>query len=247
MQTPVRILIADDHPVVRAGIRSLLEHHPHLHVIAEATTGEEAVLKAQEWRPDVAVLDIRMPGISGIEACRQIISTIEGCRVIVLTTYAEDELLFAAIRAGASGYVLKRIGDNDLVRAVERVSRGENILDPALTATVFAEMRKVDDAHRTAAFSELTPQELAVLSLVARGLTNRQIAVKLYLGEGTVRNYVSSVLAKIGVSNRAEAAAYAVKNNIDEIMPSAPRMDDSFNHKPDRVLHTQISSDSTTE
>jgi DNA-binding NarL/FixJ family response regulator len=219
MSTFVRILIADDHSVVRAGLRALLEHHKQFHVIAEAATGEEAVLKAREYRPDVAVLDIRMPGISGIEACRQIVSTVEGCRVIMLTTYAEDELLFAAIRAGASGYVLKRIGDNDLVQAVDRVSRGENILDPALTATVFAEMRKADQSQRAAAFNELTPQELAVLSLVAHGLTNRQIAVKLYLGEGTVRNYVSSVLAKIGVSNRAEAAAYAVKHNIDEIVP----------------------------
>jgi two-component system, NarL family, response regulator DevR len=223
VSTSIRILIADDHSVVRAGLRALLEHHKHFHVVAEASTGEEAISKAREYRPDIAVLDIRMPGISGIEACRQIVSTIEGCRVIMLTTYAEDELLFAAIRAGASGYVLKRIGDNDLVTAVERVSRGENILDPAMTATVFAEMRKVDETQRAAAFSELTPQELAVLALVAHGLTNRQIAVRLYLGEGTVRNYVSSVLAKIGVSNRAEAAAYAVKNNIDEIVPPAER------------------------
>jgi two-component system response regulator DevR len=219
MPAPVRILIADDHPVVRAGLRALLEYHPHLHVVAEAATGEEAIRKARDVRPDVAVMDIRMPGISGIEACRQIVSSVEGCRVIVLTTYAEDELLFSAIRAGASGYVLKRIGDYDLVNAIERVSRGENILDPAMTATVFLEMRKVDDSQRAAAFSELTPQELAVLSLVVEGLTNRQIGVKLYLGEGTVRNYVSSVLAKIGVSNRAEAAAYAVKHNLSEMMP----------------------------
>ena len=219
MPSSVRILIADDHSVVRAGLRALLEHHDQFQVIAEASTGEEAVVKAREWRPDVAVLDIRMPGISGIEACRQIVAEVEGCRVIMLTTYAEDELLFAAIRAGASGYVLKRIGDNDLVQAVERISRGENILDPALTATVFSEMRKADQNQRAAAFNDLTGQELAVLSLVAHGMTNRQIAVKLYLGEGTVRNYVSSVLAKIGVSNRAEAAAYAVKHNIDEILP----------------------------
>lgn len=218
MSTSIRILIADDHSVVRAGLRALLEHNPQFRVVAEASTGEEAVQKAREARPDVAVLDIRMPGISGIEACRQIVASVEGCRVIVLTTYAEDELLFAAIRAGASGYVLKRIGDNDLVQAVERVSRGENILDSALTATVFAEMRKADQTRQAAAFSELTPQELSVLSLVAHGLTNRQIAVRLYLGEGTVRNYVSSVLAKISAANRAEAAAYAVKNNIDEII-----------------------------
>lgn len=220
----VKILIADDHSVVRAGLRALIEHHDGFRVIAEASTGEEAIQKAQDYRPDIAVLDIRMPGISGIEACRQITTTVDGCRVIMLTTYAEDELLFAAIRAGASGYVLKRISDNELINAIERVSQSESILDPALTATVFAEMRKADQSQRAAAFHDLTPQELAVLSLVAHGLTNRQIAVKMYLGEGTVRNYVSSILAKIGVSNRAEAAAYAVKHSIDEIVP--PPKDD---------------------
>jgi two-component system, NarL family, response regulator DevR len=223
MSKLVRILIADDHAVVRAGLRALLEHHGHFRVIAEASTGEEAVSKAQEHHPDVAVLDIRMPGLSGIEACRRIVQTVEGCKVIMLTSYAEDELLFAAVQAGASGYVLKRIGDNELVQAVERVSRGEGMLDPAMTATVFAEMRKANQAQNAAAFAELTPQELAVLALVAEGMTNRQIAVKLYLGEGTVRNYVSSVLAKIGVSNRAEAAAYAVKHNIGEIIPPSSR------------------------
>lgn len=219
MSRAIRILVADDHSVVRAGVRALLEHNPHLRVVAEAATGEEAVEKAREFMPDVAVLDVRMPGISGIEACRQIVAAVPGCRVIVLTSYAEDELLFAAIRAGASGYVLKRIEDGDLVTAVERVARGENILDPALTATVFSEVRKADQAHRAAAFNDLTQQELAVLSHLAHGMTNRQIAMQLYLGEGTVRNYVSSVLAKIGVANRAEAAAYAVKNNIDELVP----------------------------
>jgi two-component system, NarL family, response regulator DevR len=219
MSKDVRILIADDHSVVRAGLKALLERHGHFRVIAEAATGEEAVAKAKEARPDVAVLDIRMPGLSGIDACRQIVEAVEGCQVIILTSYAEDELLFAAIQAGAAGYVLKRIGDNELVQAIERVSRGEGMLDPAMTATVFAEVRKASESQNVAAFAELTSQELAVLALVAQGLTNRQIAVKLYLGEGTVRNYVSSVLAKLGVSNRAEAAAFAVKHNIHELIP----------------------------
>ncbi len=219
MSNSVRILIADDHSVVRAGLRALLERQGHFRVVAEASNGEEAIAKAQEVHPDVAVLDIRMPGMSGIEACRRIVETVEGCKVIMLTSYAEDELLFAAIQAGAAGYVLKRIGDNDLVQAIERVSRGDGMLDPAMTAAVFAEMRKAGEAQYAAAFADLTSQELAVLALVAEGLTNRQIAVKLYLGEGTVRNYVSSVLAKIGVSNRAEAAAYAVKHNIHELVP----------------------------
>lgn len=219
MSKIVQILIADDHSVVRAGLRALLERHGNFRVVAEASTGEEAIAMAKEYKPDVAILDIRMPGLSGIEACRQIVESVRGCHVIMLTSYAEDELLFAAIQAGASGYVLKRIGDNELIHAVERVSRGEGMLDPAMTTTVFAEMRKANEAQHAAAFADLTPQELAVLALVAEGMTNRQIAVKLYLGEGTVRNYVSSVLAKIGVANRAEAAAYAVKHNIHELVP----------------------------
>jgi DNA-binding NarL/FixJ family response regulator len=222
MSNQVRILIADDHSVVRAGLRALLERQGRFRVVAEASTGEEAIAKAQEFQPDVAVLDVRMPGVSGIEACRHIVQSVPTCKVIMLTSYAEDELLFAAIQAGASGYVLKRIGDNELILAVERVSRGEGMLDPSMTASVFSEMRKANEAQHAAAFANLTSQELAVLALVADGLTNRQIAVKLYLGEGTVRNYVSSVLAKIGVANRAEAAAYAVKHNIRELVPPAP-------------------------
>jgi two-component system response regulator DevR len=225
MSKTVRILIADDHAVVRAGLRALLERREDFTIVAEASTGEEAVTKAQEHKPEVAVLDIRMPGLSGIEACRRIVETVEGCKVIMLTAYAEDELLFAAIQAGAAGYVLKRIGDEELVQAIDRVSRGEGMLDPSMTVSVFSEMRKAREAQHAAAFADLTPQELAVLALVAEGLTNRQIAVKLYLGEGTVRNYVSSVLAKIGASNRAEAAAYAVKHNINEFVPPPP--DDS--------------------
>lgn len=219
MQKTVRILIADDHVVVRAGLRALLERTSNFAVVAEASTGEEAVRQAIDIQPDVAVLDIRMPGISGIEACRQIVENVPQCRVIMLTSYAEDELLMAAIQAGASGYVLKRIGSQELLQAVERVSRGEGMLDPAMTASVFAEVRKASQAQHAAAFSELTAQEMAVLALVAEGLTNRQIALKLYLGEGTVRNYVSSVLSKINASNRAEAAAFAVKHNISEFVP----------------------------
>lgn len=216
----VRILIADDHAVVRAGLKSLLESRDNFRVVAEAGTGEEAVSRAQEYHPDVAVLDIRMPGLSGIEACRQIVEKVEGCRVVMLTSYAEDELLLAAIDAGASGYVLKRIGSSELLKAVERVSQGEGTLDPTMTQTVFERVREANKAEDASAFADLTQQELAVLALVAQGLTNRQIAVKLFLGEGTVRNYVSSVLSKINVSNRAEAAIYAVNHNINKIVTS---------------------------
>lgn len=214
----VRILIADDHAVVRAGLRSLLEEQDGFRVVAEASTGEEAVQKAQEYHPEIAVLDIRMPGLSGIDACRKIIEGVPGCRVIMLTSYAEDELLLAAIDAGASGYVLKRIGSDELVRSVERVSQGSGTLDPAMTQTIFERVREANKAEDASAFADLTSQELAVLALVAEGLTNRQIAVKLFLGEGTVRNYVSSVLSKINVSNRAEAAIYAVKHNIQKVV-----------------------------
>src|SRR6185295_13363705 len=130
MSKPENILSAEDQSVVRAGLKALLERQGRFRVVAEAGTGEEAVAKAQEIQPDIAVLDIRMPGVSGIEACRQIIEKVPGCKVIMLTSYAEDDLLFAAIQAGASGYVLKRVGDNDLIHAVERVSRGEGMLDP---------------------------------------------------------------------------------------------------------------------
>ncbi len=229
MTDTVSILVADDHAVVRAGLRALLERQGNFKVVAEASTGEEAINQAREIHPDVAVLDIRMPGVSGIEACRQIVQENPNTKVIMLTSYAEDELLFAAIQAGASGYVLKRIGDNELVHSIERVSRGEGMLDPAMTTAVFSEMRKASEAQHAAAFANLTPQELAVLAHVAEGLTNRQIAVKLYLGEGTVRNYVSSVLAKISAANRAEAAAYAVKHNIKELVPPASDSD----HKKD--------------
>jgi DNA-binding NarL/FixJ family response regulator len=213
---------------VRAGLRALLERQGRFRVVAEASTGEEAITKALEIQPDIAVLDIRMPGVSGIEACRKIVENVPSCKVIMLTSYAEDDLLFAAIQAGASGYVLKRVGDNDLVLAVDRVSRGESILDPSMTAAVFAEVRKANEAQHAAAFANLTAQELAVLALVADGLTNRQIAIKLYLGEGTVRNYVSSVLAKIGAANRAEAAAYATKHNIRELVPPTEEKGDNI-------------------
>lgn len=216
MYKKVSILIADDHAVVRRGLRMLLEGHDHFKVVAEAETGEEAVRMAQAIHPDVAVLDVRMPGLSGIEACRQIVNSVEGCNVIILTAYTEEEILFAAIQAGASGYVLKRVGDNDLIHAVERVSHGEGFLDSSMIATVFKELHIANEARLAAEFANLTAQELAVLALVTKGKTNRQIAANLYLGEGTIRNYVSSVLAKIGVVNRAQAAAFAVKHRIDE-------------------------------
>jgi DNA-binding NarL/FixJ family response regulator len=218
MNKIVNILIADDHAIVLKGVKTILEGYSHFKIVAEAKTGEEAVQKAQECQPDVAVLDIRMPGLSGIETCRQIISIVPTCKIIMLTAYAEDDMLFAAVQAGAVGYVLKRAGENDIVHAIERVSYGEAILDPSMTTTLFESIRQASRNQLYLEFATLTPQEMLVLALLTKGMTNRQIATRLYLGEGTIRNYVSSVLSKLSLSNRAEAAAFATKHSIDGLV-----------------------------
>ena len=209
-----RILLVDDHEVVRLGLKSLLDRYPQFDVVGEAASGREAVEKTGLVRPDVVVMDIRLPGSSGIEACEDIVTRYPTTKVIMLTSYAEDEMLFAAIRAGASGYVLKQIGAEDLVRAIEAVGRGEALLDPAVTQRVFQEVRKAGKEEEASAFAHLSQQEKHVLLLVSEGKTNREIAKVLFLGEGTVRNYVSSILSKLSVNNRAEAAAYAVEHNL---------------------------------
>jgi two-component system, NarL family, response regulator DevR len=210
----VNVLVADDHAIVRRGIKALLERQSQFKVVAEAKTGEEAIEMAKEFHPDVAVLDIRMPGVSGIEACRQIVASGEGCKVIILTAYAEDELFFSAIQAGAVGYVLKLVIGNELVYAVEHVSSGEGYVDAAMIKSLFNAVHKASDVRNASHFSVLTSQEMAVLGFVTTGMTNRQIAKQLFLGEGTVRNYVSSVLTKLAVTNRAQAAVFAIEHNI---------------------------------
>jgi two-component system response regulator DevR len=211
-----RILLVDDHEVVRLGLKSLLERHPQFEVIGEAASAREALEQVANNHPDVVVMDIRLPGTSGIEACEEITSRFPETRVLMLTSYAEDEMLFSAIRAGASGYVLKQIGGDELVHALEAVARGEALLDPAVTQRVFQEVRRAVKEEEASAFAHLSQQEKHVLLLVSEGKTNREIAKALFLGEGTVRNYVSSILSKLGVSNRAEAAAYAVEHNLRE-------------------------------
>jgi DNA-binding NarL/FixJ family response regulator len=210
----LRIIIVDDHEVVRLGLRALLERHPSFSVVDEAGTAKEAVQKVLQHRPEVVVMDIRLPGGNGIEACREIVSQAPETKVIMLTSFAEDDMLFEAIAAGAAGYVLKQIGGDDLVRAIESVGRGEALLDPILTQRVFARVREAQRKDEQSAFSQLTDQEMRVLGLVSEGKTNREIAQSLFLGEGTVRNYVSSILSKLSLTNRAEAAAYAVQHNI---------------------------------
>jgi DNA-binding NarL/FixJ family response regulator len=211
-------MLVDDHEVVRLGLKALVDRHPDMEVVAEASSAAEAVAKAQAHKPDVVVMDIRLTGTSGIEACREITAQQPDIKVIMLTSYAEDEMLFAAIRAGAAGYVLKQAGGQDVIRALEAVSQGQALLDPALTERVFAEVRRAARAQESTAFSALTEQERRVLALVTDGKTNREIAEDLHLGEGTVRNYVSNILSKLGLSNRAEAAAYATKHNLRDML-----------------------------
>lgn len=214
----LRILLVDDHEVVRLGLKSLLERHSGFEVVAEAESESEAVQKALEYTPDIVLMDIRLAGGNGVEACRKIVNKLPDTKVIMLTSYAEDEMLFAAIRAGASGYVLKQVGSNDLVQAIEATARGEATLDPSLTQRIFAEVRRSIQKDEAATFEDLTSQEMHVLALIAEGKTNREIASTLFLSEGTIRNYVSNILSKLGVSNRAEAAAYAIQHNLKDYL-----------------------------
>lgn len=213
-----KIMIVDDHEVVRLGLISLLEQNSQYEVVAQAENATEAIKKVETYKPNIVLMDIRLPGMSGIEACEKICSKYPETKVIMLTSYAEDEMLFSAIKAGASGYVLKQINAKDLINSIESVARGEASLDPAVTQRVFQEVRKAVQEEEASAFSNLSQQEKMVLKLVSEGKTNRDIAQNLFLGEGTVRNYVSSILSKLNVSNRAEAAAYAVEHNLKDYL-----------------------------
>ncbi|WP_414482626.1 response regulator [Limnochorda sp.] len=207
----IRILIVDDHEVVRIGLRSLLERIGQFEVVGEAASAQEAIELARSRKPDVVVMDIRMPDGSGIEACRAIRSENEAIKVIMLTSYTDDEAIFASVMAGASGYVLKQIGSHELVEAIRTVAAGGSLLDPSITGKVLERMRGMT---REQQHEKLTDQELRILRLIADGRTNKEIAEALYLSEKTVRNYVSSILSKLNLSNRAEAAAYAVRRHL---------------------------------
>ena len=214
----MRIVLVDDHEVVRLGLKVLLEQSESFEVVGEANNAKEAVGITGKLRPDIVLMDIRLPGVSGIEACEEITQLYPDVRVVMLTSYAEDEMLFSAIRAGASGYLLKQINSEDLIHSLESVKRGDALLDPMVTQRVFQEVRRAVKEEEASAFAILSQQEKHVLILVSEGKTNREIAKSLFLGEGTVRNYVSSILSKLGASNRAEAAAYAVEHNLKEYL-----------------------------
>lgn len=214
----LRILLVDDHEVVRLGVRAVIERQPGMVVVGEAATVSEAVALAEVLAPDVVVLDVRLPGGNGLQACLRIKERRPETRIIVLTSFPDDEVLFDAIAAGADGYVLKQIGSDDLVRALERVGRGESLLDPTLTERVFAKMRDFRQQERAHAFAGLTAQEMQILAHVVEGETNREIGDALHLSEKTVRNYVSSILSKLDLSSRAQAAAYAARHRIEEFL-----------------------------
>jgi two-component system, NarL family, response regulator DevR len=216
----LKILLVDDHEVVRMGLKSLLSHNSQFHVIAEAANASQAIEQVEHSNPDVVIMDIRLPGKSGIEATREIVAKHPKTKVIMLTSYAEDELLFDAIAAGASGYVLKQIGSGELVRALETIGRGESLIDSALTQKVFQRVREASRKAEDEAFATLNDQELKILSLLAKGRTNKEIAGEIYLSEKTVRNYVSSILSKLHLSTRSEAAAYAVTHRVQDHLPT---------------------------
>lgn len=209
----VKIMIADDQELVRLGLKNLLTRQPDWEVVAEAATVTEAVSLAAEHQPDVAVMDVQLGAGNGLDACRQITKTYPSVKVIILTALAGDDWLFNAISAGAVGYVLKRASNDDLVRAIQAVIHSGAMLDPGVTGPVLAKIRQFTHSE---AFIGLTDKELKILLFIARGLTNREIAEKLHLGGGTVRNYVSAIFSKLGLSNRAEATAYAISHQLED-------------------------------
>jgi two-component system, NarL family, response regulator DevR len=216
-----RVFLLDDHEIVRRGLRELFEAEDDLVVVGEASNAEEALARVPPTRPDVAVLDVRLPGASGIEVCRDLRASLPDLHCLMLTSFADDDALFSAILAGASGYLLKQIRGLELVSAVRRVAAGQSLIDPALTAGVLARLRGKQEDQRTA---KLSHQERRILDLIAEGKTNRQIGAEMYLAEKTVKNYVSNLLDKMGFSRRTEAAVYVARSQADK----APTQDEGF-------------------
>ena len=209
-QTPIRVFLLDDHEIVRRGVADVLESDPGISVIGEGKNAAEALARVPALRPDVAVLDVRLPDGDGVSVCRELRSRMPELKVIMLTSYSDDEALFEAIMAGASGYLLKQVRGTDLVEAIRTVAGGGSLLDPAVTQRVLERIRTGGD-REPAELAALTAQERRILELVAQGLTNRQIGAEMFLAEKTVKNYVSSLLAKLGLERRTQAAVLANK------------------------------------
>ncbi len=210
----LRILLVDDHEVVRLGLATLLEDVPGVTVVGEAGSAREALHACERLDPDLVILDIRLPDQPGMEVCRHITERWPHIQVIILTSFANDDLVAEAILAGAAGYVLKQVGNEELLRAIEAIRRGEALLDPQVTQRVLQRMRRTERLLDASAFRELSKREIEVLFLVSQGKSNREIARALVLSEKTVRNHVSSLLNKLGLNNRIELATYAVKHHI---------------------------------
>jgi DNA-binding NarL/FixJ family response regulator len=208
-----RLLVVDDHEVVRQGLVAMLERRPGFQVVAEAGTVADAIDMARKHQPDLVVMDVRLPDGSGIEACREIRAEMPGTRVVILTSYPDEEAVFSAIVAGASGYLLKQVRGRDLVAALESVGRGESLLDPAVTERVLERVRRIATGGATDELAQLTAQEQKILLLVAEGKTNKEIAAEVFLSDKTVKNYVSSILSKLNLQRRAQAAAYVAKRH----------------------------------
>jgi two-component system, NarL family, response regulator DevR len=209
---PLRIMLVDDHEVVRNGLKAMLEDAGDMRVVGEASTVSDATDKAERIKPDLVVMDVRLTDGSGIEATREIRAARPETRVLMLTSFADDEALFASILAGASGYVLKQIAGTDLLRAIRAVAQGQSLLDPAMTAAVLERLRKGKHLTKDERLARLSAQEERILTLIADGLTNREIGLQLNLAEKTVKNYVSTILSKLEVGRRAEAAAYLARH-----------------------------------
>jgi DNA-binding NarL/FixJ family response regulator len=211
---PLRLVVVDDHEVVRQGLVALLGRREAFQVVGEAGTAQEALSVVRRFRPDLVVMDVRLPDGSGIEACREIRSEMPEVRVIILTSYPDEEAVLSAIIAGASGYLLKQIRGRDLVNALEAVGRGESLLDPAVTEKVLERVRRIATGTYTDELAALTAQEQRILALVAEGKTNKEIASEVFLSDKTVKNYVSSILSKLNLERRAQAAAFVAKHRI---------------------------------
>jgi DNA-binding NarL/FixJ family response regulator len=210
-ERPLRMLVVDDHEVVRQGLVAMLARRPNFQVVAEAGTAADSIELARKFKPDLVIMDVRLPDGSGIEACREIRAEMPDTKVVILTSYPDEEAVFSAIIAGASGYLLKQVRGRDLVAALEAVGRGESLLDPAVTEKVLDRVRRVATSGATDDLAQLTAQEQRILLLVAEGKTNKEIASEVFLSDKTVKNYVSSILSKLNLQRRAQAAAYVAK------------------------------------